>query len=193
MRKISPMLCFQKWILFQVAWFGLSYCNTVLRHVPALTHCFENTFKTLFREARVKTLTVTLFYIRNYLWHLMLFFKTCFMIHNCNPALVVNGGYTKWSDWGACSTTCNPGVQTKTRTCTNPPPKHGGKECSGLGPARKLRICNKKLDQRCNCEWIVYLWLVYSSYFVTLGYNPCLEHFYVVFRNAFFWFYDTLL
>lgn len=62
---------------------------------------------------------------------------------------VVDGGYTKWSKWGPCSTTCDPGVKQKTRTCTNPPPQNGGKDCSRFGPARKFRICNKKPRKWC--------------------------------------------
>lgn len=61
----------------------------------------------------------------------------------------VDGRYTAWSNWGACSTSCNPGVQIKTRTCTNPPPWNGGKDCRRFGPPRKFRICNKKPHQKC--------------------------------------------
>ncbi|CAH1793554.1 unnamed protein product, partial [Owenia fusiformis] len=32
--------------------------------------------------------------------------------------------------WGACSTTCGDGDQTRTRACDNPAPANGGSECS---------------------------------------------------------------
>jgi len=51
----------------------------------------------------------------------------------------VNGGYTKWSSFGACSKTCDAGVQVRSRSCTNPSPKHGGKSCSGA--AKDSRPC----------------------------------------------------
>ncbi|MBI3888402.1 thrombospondin type-1 domain-containing protein [Candidatus Nomurabacteria bacterium] len=37
----------------------------------------------------------------------------------------VNGGWTAWSAWGACSQSCGGGTQTATRTCTNPTPANG--------------------------------------------------------------------
>ena len=33
---------------------------------------------------------------------------------------------------------------TLTRTCTNPPPSNGGKDCSELGPAEKTLACNEQ-------------------------------------------------
>ncbi|KAL9951953.1 hypothetical protein ACROYT_G044713 [Oculina patagonica] len=58
-------------------------------------------------------------------------------------ACVVDGGYTEWSI-SECSVTCGGGTQTLTRTCTNPPPSNGGKDCSELGPAEKTQECNKR-------------------------------------------------
>merc|ERR1719309_1567476 len=43
----------------------------------------------------------------------------------------VDGGWSTWSDWGDCSTTCAKGQETRTRKCTNPSPKYGGKDCRG--------------------------------------------------------------
>ncbi|CAH3021140.1 unnamed protein product, partial [Porites evermanni] len=56
--------------------------------------------------------------------------------------LAIDGGYTDWSA-SDCSVTCGGGTQTLTRTCTNPPPSNGGKNCSGLGPAQKARQFNE--------------------------------------------------
>jgi hypothetical protein len=44
-------------------------------------------------------------------------------------AMVINGGWSAWSDWGACDAKTN--TQDKTRTCTNPAPANGGKNCIG--------------------------------------------------------------
>jgi len=40
--------------------------------------------------------------------------------------------------------TCGGGIQTLTRTCTNPPPSNGGKDCSGLGLTEKTISCNEQ-------------------------------------------------
>lgn len=55
--------------------------------------------------------------------------------------LAIDGGYTDWSA-SKCSVTCGGGTQILTRTCTNPPPSNGGKNCSGLGPAKKTQGCS---------------------------------------------------
>nr|XP_058959500.1 coadhesin-like [Pocillopora verrucosa] len=56
----------------------------------------------------------------------------------------LNGGYSEWSET-ECSVTCGVGVKTSTRTCTNPPPSADGKDCSGLGPAKKTVSCNEAI------------------------------------------------
>ena len=61
------------------------------------------------------------------------------------PACPIDGKYTKWSSW-KCSVTCGRGVETRTRTCTNPPPSNGGKDCKEIGPAKETRACKKVRD-----------------------------------------------
>ena len=43
----------------------------------------------------------------------------------------VDGGWSDWQDDGTCSATCGVGKLNQIRTCTNPPPSHGGLECNG--------------------------------------------------------------
>ena len=48
----------------------------------------------------------------------------------CLFGFSVNGSWSRWSSWSACSKTCYPGgITLRRRTCI--PPKHGGKTCSG--------------------------------------------------------------
>ena len=46
-------------------------------------------------------------------------------------SLLVDGGLTPWSAWETCSAACGPGTKTRSRSCTNPEPQHGGKDCVG--------------------------------------------------------------
>ena len=39
-----------------------------------------------------------------------------------NLSSLVDGGFSGWSDWSACSKTCGAGQMTRSRTCTEPPP-----------------------------------------------------------------------
>ena len=57
--------------------------------------------------------------------------------------LAVDGGWSDWSDWSQCSYDCGwkGGEQTATRTCTNPPPSNGGRDCTG--DSEKKQVCNK--------------------------------------------------
>ena len=57
--------------------------------------------------------------------------------------LAIDGKYTEWKE-SECSAICGGGVITKTRTCTNPAPQHGEKDCSGLGPAEMTLSCNEQ-------------------------------------------------
>ncbi|XP_020620995.1 cartilage matrix protein-like [Orbicella faveolata] len=53
----------------------------------------------------------------------------------------VDGGFSGWSFWSDCSLTCGGGVQTRTRTCTYPPPQGYGEDCDG--PLQDDQACNK--------------------------------------------------
>ncbi|XP_068602704.1 LOW QUALITY PROTEIN: semaphorin-5B [Brachionichthys hirsutus] len=58
-------------------------------------------------------------------------------VSNCSR----NGGWTPWSSWGLCSTTCGTGFELRQRSCNNPSPRHGGRVC--VGPGRDERFCNE--------------------------------------------------
>ncbi|XP_066283021.1 SCO-spondin-like [Branchiostoma lanceolatum] len=43
----------------------------------------------------------------------------------------LDGGWADWSSWTECDVSCDGGIQTRWRTCTNPTPKDGGQGCHG--------------------------------------------------------------
>ena len=53
---------------------------------------------------------------------------------------LVNGGWTRWSQWTVCRGRCGQGTQERRRFCTNPRPMYGGRNCIGY-PIEK-RNCN---------------------------------------------------
>ncbi|MED6268776.1 Semaphorin-5B, partial [Characodon lateralis] len=59
-------------------------------------------------------------------------------VANCSR----NGGWTPWSSWGQCSSSCGIGFNVRQRSCNNPSPRHGGRICVGQG--REERLCNEK-------------------------------------------------
>ncbi|XP_077160383.1 SCO-spondin-like isoform X2 [Paroedura picta] len=59
----------------------------------------------------------------------------------CNlQACKVDGAWSKWSPWSWCDRSCGGGRSARTRTCTSPPPKNGGRPCSG--EKYHVRVCN---------------------------------------------------
>ena len=44
---------------------------------------------------------------------------------------LVDGNWSTWLAWGACSVTCGPGVKSRSRNCDNPAPQFGGNNCGG--------------------------------------------------------------
>ena len=54
---------------------------------------------------------------------------------------VVDGGWTLWEDYDKCSVSCGGGEQVSKRSCSNPSPAHGGKEC--VGETERRRKCGE--------------------------------------------------
>ncbi|XP_066275664.1 coadhesin-like [Branchiostoma lanceolatum] len=77
----------------------------------------------------------------------------------------VDGGWSDWSPWAACSVTCGNGTETRDRTCTNPAPAHGGADCVGL--AQELQDCDTEVFCQVDGGWSD--WSPWSACSVTCG------------------------
>ena len=66
-----------------------------------------------------------------------IFFKYMFCENPLNfipiICLTVNGGWSLWGSWGACSVSCAAGTHQRVRPCSNPAPAYGGLGCTGDG------------------------------------------------------------
>ncbi|XP_078377620.1 SCO-spondin-like [Oculina patagonica] len=69
----------------------------------------------------------------------------------------VDGNWSEWTEWRECSRSCGGGLHSRTRTCTNPPPRHGGKDCSGKPD--QTRPCN---TQSCPVDGQWSSWTVWT-------------------------------
>ncbi|XP_061171646.1 hemicentin-1-like [Saccostrea echinata] len=79
--------------------------------------------------------------------------------------------YRPWSAWSSCDKTCGNGFRTKTRTrtCTNPTPKYGGKLCPGSTIDKGLVSC-KVRECPIQGEWTDYKhWSTWSNCDKTCG------------------------
>ena len=53
---------------------------------------------------------------------------------------LVHGGLTSWSLWTFCNKPCGNGTSERRRSCTNPIPMYGGRNC--IGETLQLNECN---------------------------------------------------
>ena len=88
----------------------------------------------------------------------------------------VNGSWSDWSSWGQCSVSCGVGLQSRTRSCTNPTPKHYGYHC--IGQNLEDRLC---YSEKCDGTfWWVFKFLLPKKM------NDMIDSFLLVFPLPFF-------
>lgn len=85
---------------------------------------------------------------------------TLFETRSCGSApCPINGGFSVWSSFTPCSKSCGGGIKSKTRTCTNPAPAHGGKNCTFVKETANV-ACNAN---PCPMDGVLSQWGSYSS------------------------------
>ena len=57
---------------------------------------------------------------------------------------IVDGGYSQWESWSACTVSCGKGMMTRVRKCNETVPSKAGKGCGAIGPAKEKQSCGKK-------------------------------------------------
>ncbi|KAJ7322393.1 hypothetical protein JRQ81_018680, partial [Phrynocephalus forsythii] len=68
----------------------------------------------------------------------------------CNlQACKVDGAWSQWSPWSWCDRLCGGGRSSRSRTCTSPPPKNGGRHCPG--EKYHVRVCNPQPCAKDGC------------------------------------------
>ena len=63
-------------------------------------------------------------------------------INQTTTHFTADGGFSDFGEWSECSgpEICGEGTQTRSRTCTNPAPAHGGADCEG--EASQTQTCH---------------------------------------------------
>ena len=84
----------------------------------------------------------------------------------------MNGGFSDWTVWGACSKTCGTGSKVRTRECNNPAPQNGGSDCAG--DKSETQACKVK---DCEGRWIstrffrVIIYIYFDVLFMLSGFT----------------------
>lgn len=63
--------------------------------------------------------------------------------------ILVDGQWSRWSEWQSCSVSCGIGIRFRTRECNDPEPLHGGLPC--IGESQDTEEC--ELDE-CSSMYI---------------------------------------
>ena len=78
--------------------------------------------------------------------------------------LLENGGWGVWSGWKSCTVTCGNGIQSRSRSCNNPAPLYGGRQC--VGSSGDSKTCNNK-----NCPGICFFKYISHTFAFLMKYT----------------------
>lgn len=66
----------------------------------------------------------------------------------------VDGSWSEWMTWSACSKTCGSGSRTRKRACNLPAPENGGKDCEGSSEETEACMTDACPDKQLKYAWI---------------------------------------
>ena len=113
-----------------------------------ILHCYITLLKMLLRFA-LKTHYISL---KIKLWSSILgqLLPLFVCLHGAEGSMInfiflvgIDGGYSEWSVWSLCSTTCGAGVKVRSRVCNSPVPTRGAEDCNRLGSPFETYECNE--------------------------------------------------
>ncbi|XP_053398910.1 SCO-spondin-like isoform X2 [Mercenaria mercenaria] len=93
-------------------------------------------------------------------------------ICNAPKPCAIDGQWSLWGTFSACSATCNMGTQIRSRVCNDPPPQYGGVDCKG--PAEETISCKTGVPCAVNGNWGG--WYPWSKCSVTCGSGEVERH-----------------
>ena len=88
---------------------------------------------------------------------------------------VQHGNWSVWGTWTECLAEAWAGVRNRTRTCTDPVPRRGGRAC--VGQSVQYEPCSLGLEGE-DLLWLIYLIISLHQY------NPISEQLPVIFENS---------
>ena len=100
----------------------------------------------------------------------------------------VDGHWGRWSSWSMCSKNCSQGYRSRTRTCTDPAPLHGGKYCHGVADEQQdctvkttCKPDNCEFTSGTYCHWVLdeslnYRWQTHKGETPTRTTGPSADH-----------------
>lgn len=109
------------WKYFGLQFYGECWSGPSLNpeRDGASTECIGNNYKACDHNSETECIGKA---FTNYVYKI----KEKITFHHPIP-----GHWAGWSSWSTCSKMCNKGKRYRTRTCTDPPPLHGGQPCQG--------------------------------------------------------------
>jgi len=68
---------------------------------------------------------------------------------------IVDGNWAEWGPWSEPSRSCGGATKRRVRSCSNPVPEYGGKDCEG--EAEEVQECNTEACPGMNFKKLIFV------------------------------------